>query len=137
MRCRGQRAAIRPTVYIPVAQLVMERMTPPNHELQRTGLSHFRLRLATVGQAACNPRVPRAGSLNCQAHDIAVLVTSRLLKPLGNPPANGVKYFATSLVLESTKDSMWLAKVTNAIHNYWRVKNPRKEQTPTEIAAKR
>ena len=64
--------------------------------------------------------------LNCQPHDIPVLVASRLLKPLGNPPANGVKYFACAVVLESTKDSAWLAKVTNAIHNYWRTKNSRK-----------
>ena len=35
--------------------------------------------------------------LNCQPHDVPVLVASRLLKPLGNPPANGVKYFATAI----------------------------------------
>jgi len=42
--------------------------------------------------------------LNCQPHDVPVLVAARLLKPLGNPPPNGVKYFATADVLERVKD---------------------------------
>ncbi|WP_404420535.1 hypothetical protein [Nibricoccus sp. IMCC34717] len=33
--------------------------------------------------------------LNCQAHDVPVLVAAGLLKPLGKPEANSVKYFAT------------------------------------------
>jgi hypothetical protein len=65
--------------------------------------------------------------LNCQPHDIPVLVAKRLLKPLGNPPANGVKYFSTLPLLELAKDATWLAKVTNAIHDHWRVKNGRKK----------
>ena len=32
--------------------------------------------------------------LGFQAHDIPVLVACGLLKPLGTPPPNGVKYFA-------------------------------------------
>ncbi len=31
--------------------------------------------------------------LNCQPHDVPILVAARLLKPLGNPPPNSVKYF--------------------------------------------
>jgi len=58
-----------------------------------------------------------------------VLVAKRLLKPLGNPPANGVKYFSTTMLLELTKDAAWLAKLTNAIHDYWRAKNSRKSST--------
>lgn len=61
--------------------------------------------------------------LNCQSHDIPVLVAARLLKPLGNPPPNGTKYFGTAEVLELAKDRSWLARVTNAIHQHWRVKN--------------
>ena len=70
-----------------------------------------------------------AWMLNCQAHDIPILMSSRLLKPLGNPPANAAKYFSTMVILESTKDPAWLAKATNAIHNYWRNKNARKTVT--------
>lgn len=65
--------------------------------------------------------------LNFQTHDIPVLVSLRLLKPLGDPPRNGAKYFATTEILELAKDVKWLAKATNAIHEYWRLKNERRE----------
>jgi hypothetical protein len=61
--------------------------------------------------------------LNCQAHDVPVLVVARLLKPLGNPQPNSVKYFATGEVLELAKDRAWLAKVTNAVSQHWKKKN--------------
>ena len=64
--------------------------------------------------------------LNCQAHDVPVLVTARLLKPLGNPQPNCVKYFAAAEVLEFAKDRSWLAKVTNAVSHHWMQKNQRK-----------
>ena len=61
--------------------------------------------------------------LNCQPHNIPVLVSARLLKPLGNPPANGYKFFATDEILELSKDKVWLGKITNAIYKYWLNKN--------------
>jgi hypothetical protein len=83
--------------------------------------------LTLLGQLPARLTVEQvAWVLNCQPHDIPVLVAKRLLKPLGNPPANGVKYFSTLLLLEQTKDTAWLAKMTNAIHDYWRNKNARK-----------
>ena len=42
--------------------------------------------------------------LNCQPHDVPILVAARLLKPLGNPPPNSVKFFAALEVLELAKD---------------------------------
>src|ERR1051325_10463255 len=72
--------------------------------------------------------------LNCQPHDVPVLVAKRLLKPLGNPPTNGVKYFSTMLLLDLTKDAAWLAKITSAIHDYWRAKNSRKVSTTATLA---
>lgn len=63
--------------------------------------------------------------LNCQPHDVPILVASRLLKPLGNPPPNGVKFFATSEILEQAKDRSWLAKVSNTICQHWHRKNAR------------
>jgi hypothetical protein len=85
---------------------------------------HF---LSLAGQMPARLTVEQvAWLLNCQPHDIPVLVAKRLLKPLGNPPANGVKYFSTLSLLELTKDTIWLAKITNAIHDYWREKNGRK-----------
>ena len=53
--------------------------------------------------------------INCQLHDIAPLVSAKLLKPLGNPKPNSVKYFATADLLEVSKDHRWLSRVTAVI----------------------
>jgi hypothetical protein len=65
--------------------------------------------------------------INCQLHDVPVLVAARLLKPLGNPPPNSVKFFAASELLEQVKDRSWLAKVTNALNQHWQRKNSAKK----------
>jgi hypothetical protein len=65
--------------------------------------------------------------LNCQPHDIPILVGARLLRPLGNPPPNGIKYFSTAEVLDQTKDRSWLAKITNTVCQHWQKKNARKK----------
>ena len=65
--------------------------------------------------------------LNCQAHDVPVLVAAKLLKPLGNPPANGIKYFATVDVLEQVKDRNWLVRVSATICQHWHQKNARQK----------
>jgi hypothetical protein len=61
--------------------------------------------------------------LNCQAHDVPILVSSRLLKPLGNPPPNGIKFFATADLVELAKDRAWLVRVTNAVTAHWQKRN--------------
>jgi hypothetical protein len=66
--------------------------------------------------------------LNCQAHDVPILVAARLLKPLGNPPPNSVKFFAAHEVLEQAKDRTWLAKITNALNQHWQNKNAAKRK---------
>ena len=65
--------------------------------------------------------------LNCQPHDIPALVASRLLKPLGNPPPNGIKFFATADLLELMKDRNWLVRVTSTINQHWHKQNARKK----------
>jgi hypothetical protein len=65
--------------------------------------------------------------LNCQTHDVPVLVAARLLKPLGNPAANGIKFFATAELLELIKDKAWLIKVTNAVNQHWQRNNAAKK----------
>jgi hypothetical protein len=65
--------------------------------------------------------------LNCQPHDVPVLVAVRLLKPLGNPPQNSVKFFSALEVLEQVKDRAWLAKVTNTLNQHWQKKNAAKK----------
>lgn len=68
-----------------------------------------------------------AWALNCQPHDVPILVAARLLKPLGNPSPYNVKFFATSELLEQVEDRTWLAKVTNALNQHWQNKNARKK----------
>jgi hypothetical protein len=80
--------------------------------------------LALVGQAPARLTVEQAAwVLGCQPHDVRVLVSYRLLKPLGNPPQNAIKFFSTVEVLELVKDRSWLAKMTNTICQHWRKKN--------------
>ena len=63
--------------------------------------------------------------LNCGPHDIPALIAARLLKPLGNPPANGIKYFATADLLETSKDRHWLVRMSATIYQHWQKKNAR------------
>jgi len=68
--------------------------------------------------------------LNCQVHDIPALVTAKLIKPLGNPPANGIKFFATAELLEAAKDRHWLARMSATIYQHWHKKNVRNKLVP-------
>lgn len=65
--------------------------------------------------------------LNCQPHDVPVLVAAKVLKPLGNPPPNSVKYFAANEVLEQMRNRLWLSQLTNAINQHWQLKNHKKK----------
>lgn len=58
-------------------------------------------------------------------HGLAV-VSQGLLKPLGDPSANGTKYFATADLLETSKGRCWLVKMTTAINSPWQRQNLRK-----------
>jgi hypothetical protein len=66
--------------------------------------------------------------LNCGPHDIPALIASRLIKPLGNPPPNGIKFFATADLLEAIKDRNWLVRVTSTINQHWQKKNARQKE---------
>ena len=84
--------------------------------------------LSLLGQLPARLTAEQTGwVLNCQPHDIPALVSSRLLKPLGNPSQNSTKYFATADVLELTKDRAWLVKATNTICQHWQKQNARKK----------
>jgi hypothetical protein len=87
---------------------------------------HLRF-LTLLGQLPARLNAEQAAwVLNCQPHDVPILVSLRLLKPLGNPQPNSVKYFATADMLELTRDRTWLAKMTNAVSQHWKQKNQRK-----------
>jgi len=80
----------------------------------------------TVEQLAC--------LLNCQPYDVPILVSARLLKPLGNPMPSSRKYFATVEILELMRDRAWLARVTTALQQYWLRRNGRKNPRSEEPA---
>jgi hypothetical protein len=63
--------------------------------------------------------------LNCQAHDLPALMNARLLKPLGNPAPNSIKFFATVDILEASQDRQWLARMSATIYQHWQKKNQR------------
>jgi hypothetical protein len=103
------------------AKVTRRRNQPPD---MRDDQFHF---LTLLGQLPARLTTEQAaGVLNCQAHDVPVLVSARLLKPLGNPQPNSVKYFAAAEIIELTKDRAWLAKMTNAVSQHWKQKNQRK-----------
>ncbi len=61
--------------------------------------------LTLLGQLPARlPAEQTAWVLNCQAPDVPMLVGTRLLKPLGNPPPNSVKCFSVLEVIEQGKD---------------------------------
>ena len=65
--------------------------------------------------------------------EIAILVSAGLLRPLGNPPANGQKYFATEVILPLRHDLKWMNRASDAIYRYWRDKNARKLSTRVPV----
>ncbi len=65
--------------------------------------------------------------LNCQPHDIPALVAAKLIKPLGNPPQNGIKFFATADLVEASKDRHWLARMSGTIYQHWQRRNARQK----------
>ena len=77
----------------------------------------------TAEQVAC--------VFNCQPYDIPVLVSSKLLKPLGEPLENCVKYFSKEEVIALARDAKWLNKMTSALRKHWQAKNARKRNAVT------
>ena len=72
--------------------------------------------------------------INCQPHDIPALVAAKLVKPLGNPPQNGIKYFATADILEAAKDHNWLVRVSATICTHWARKNSRHQPADSVLS---
>src|SRR5208283_4994801 len=85
--------------------------------------------LTLLGQLPARLTAEQVGwVLNCQVHDIPALVAAKLIKPLGNPPLNGIKYFATTELLEAMKDRNWLVRVSATIYQHWHKKNARQKE---------
>ncbi len=65
--------------------------------------------------------------LGFQPHEISILVGAKMLEPLGHPPANTPKFFATESLAALKDNQKWLEKATDAISTYWRRKNGQKQ----------
>jgi hypothetical protein len=79
--------------------------------------------LNTVRLPARLDGLQTAEVLGMQPHDIAILVHARLLRPIGNPHPNAVKFFAAIEVEALARDRNWLDKAQRAIQRHWQIKN--------------
>src|SRR5262245_11893612 len=79
-----------------------------------------------------------AALLGFQEHDIPVLVKAGLLKPLGKPAVNAVRYFSALIVEQLARDAGWLGRSTNTIYRHWQKKREREVRLDrTEMARPR
>ena len=60
-------------------------------------------------------------------HDIPVLVSAKILKPLGNPISSSVKHFATCIIEDLGQNPKWLSEATQATYEHWKSKNAKKK----------
>lgn len=62
-------------------------------------------------------------------HDVSVLASLGLLKPLGHPPLSGSKYFALVELEKLRSDPRWLGRACDTIVKYWKDKNAGRSAT--------
>ena len=72
--------------------------------------------------------------LGFHQHDIPVLVSAGLLKPLGRPSPSGSKYFAAVDLEELRKDTRWLGKASDTIVKYWWSKNASRRDRKSSVS---
>lgn len=71
--------------------------------------------------------------LGFKAHEIPILVSGKLLKPLGDPSPYGAKFFCAADIAEKGSDANFLNRATKAVQKYWKEnhKNRRDRTTVT------
>jgi hypothetical protein len=68
-----------------------------------------------------------ARKLGLSPHEIPILVSKGLLKPLGHPAPNAPKHFLAALLDDFKRDVKWHDKVTDAVHEHWQYKNGKRQ----------
>jgi hypothetical protein len=63
-----------------------------------------------------------------------VLITAKLLTPLGKPAPNAPKDFASVEILSAAQDRDWLSQATRLLSRYWSEKNNRKGRFSAETS---
>lgn len=66
--------------------------------------------------------------LGVRPHSIQILVSYRLLKPIGTPARNEPKLFATTYVLRLAEDYGWQDLSTATLQEHWKMKNRRRSK---------
>jgi hypothetical protein len=78
-----------------------------------------------------------AAFLGISPHEIPILVSKGLLKPLGHPAPNGPKHFLMATLKDLERDEKWFGKMRDALQEYWRQKNARKQDAPDKRTSAR
>jgi hypothetical protein len=68
--------------------------------------------------------------LGFKSHDIPILISAGLLKPLGNPSPRSPKHFSKTQIIERGEDETWMDKATKAIQKHWRKIHEKRQATP-------
>ena len=66
--------------------------------------------------------------LGFRRHDIPILVSYRLLQPMGTPARVSEKYFPAAQLERLSRDFGWLDMATASLFSYWKAQN---EKRPT------
>ena len=72
---------------------------------------------------ACLNVEQTAALLGRRPEHITILIKGEFLKPLGDPPKNGIKLFAACDILEKSKDVKWLDKANRYLTRHWQNRN--------------
>ena len=73
--------------------------------------------------------VPEAAwKLGFEPDHIFILVSEKLLKPLGDPPPGAMKYFLWTDIEEKKNDKRWMAKASELVRTKIKDKNERAAQ---------
>lgn len=76
--------------------------------------------------------------LRVEPQDIPILIGAKIIRPLGDPAKNRVKWFATISVLRLMEDEKALCRLTQTLHEFWDEKNSKRaglENDSEETAA--
>ena len=102
----------------------LTKFTPPNSQNMNNERREF---LIAIREPPARLSVEEtAWYLGFAIHDIPILVKCGLLKPLGRPPPNAVKYFAAVDLAALREDSHWLSRASEAVIRHWQNKNARR-----------
>ena len=108
-----------------IALAVRNRWAKEVEQIQFLNLRRLPARLS-VQQAAW--------VLGVKPHSIQILVSYRLLKPIGTPARNETKFFGTAYVLRLVEDYGWQDLSTATLQEHWKVKNQRRTSKRTQAS---